>query len=372
MPLPQAQRVLVYRLGSLGDTLIALPSFHLIARAFPRAERRLLTNLPVAAKAPPAAAVLDNTGLIHSTMRYTTGTRSVPELLRLAAAIRRFRPDVLIYLAAARGLEAARRDQRFFRLCGIRHQVGLPLTGDMQASRKDANGDLEPEAARLARNIASLGDAQLDSPASWDLHLTPAEHQAAARAIGPQALGAGNEDREILAVSVGTKVQSKDWGRDNWRALLTRLARAFPNRALLLAGSPEESDASDFAASDWIANGGGPIVNLCGRLTPRESAAAFARARLFLGHDSGPMHLAAAVGTPCVAIFAARNLPRQWFPYGPAHRILYHRVECAGCGLETCIEQQKKCILSITSDEVLAAIHSALGPQPRSIPSPPA
>src|SRR6185437_8559669 len=61
----QVRRVLVYRLGSLGDTLIALPSFHLIARAFPHAERRLLTNLPVASKAPPAAAVLENTGLIH-------------------------------------------------------------------------------------------------------------------------------------------------------------------------------------------------------------------------------------------------------------------------------------------------------------------
>ena len=52
-----------------------------------------------------------------------------------------------------------------------------------------------------------------------------------------------------------------------------------------------------------------------------------AHARLFIG----PMHLAAAVGTPCVAIFAARNIPRQWFPYGAHHRILYHRVECAGC-----------------------------------------
>jgi ADP-heptose:LPS heptosyltransferase len=169
---------------------------------------------------------------------------------------------------------------------------------------------------------------------------------------------------EIFAVSVGTKVQSKDWGRDNWRELLTRLARSFPGRALLLAGSAEESDASDFAAADWQRSGGGPVVNLCGRLTPRESAAAFARARLFIGHDSGPMHLAAAVGTPCVAIFAARNIPRQWFPYGPAHRILYHRVECAGCGLETCIEQQKKCILSITTDEVLAAIHSAMNDVP--------
>ncbi|HEV2576341.1 MAG TPA: glycosyltransferase family 9 protein [Acidobacteriaceae bacterium] len=375
--MPPVNRVLVYRLGSLGDTLIALPSFHLIARAFPQAERRLLTNLPVAAKAPPAAAVLDHTGLIHGYMRYTTGTRSIRELLRLALDIRRFRPEVLVYLTGARGLESARRDSKFFRLCGITRQIGVPLTtaaqlnlfgGETPAS---PDADLEPEASRLARNLRELGDARLDDPASWDLHLTPNEHATAARAIGHTAL-----QHEILAVSVGTKVQSKDWGRDNWRGLLTRLARAFPNRALLLAGSPEESDASDFAASQWQVSGGGPVINLCGRLTPRESAAAFARARLFIGHDSGPMHLAAAVGTPCVAIFAARNIPRQWFPYGPAHRILYHRVECAGCGLETCIEQQKKCILSITVEEVLAAIHSAMRIQgtsgsDASLPGPP-
>jgi ADP-heptose:LPS heptosyltransferase len=358
-----ARRVLVYRLGSLGDTLIALPSFHLIARAFPAAERRLLTNLPVAAKAPPAAAVLEHTGLIHGYMRYTTGTRSIRELLRLAAAIRRFRPNVLVYLTGARGLDAARRDAKFFRLAGISRQIGVPLTTAAQLNLfgsevpASPDADLEPEASRLARNIAELGDACLDDPASWDLHLTAGEHAAAAKAMGPTGL-------EIFAVSVGTKVQSKDWGRDNWRELLTRLARSFPGRALLLAGSAEESDASDFAAADWQRSGGGPVVNLCGRLTPRESAAAFARARLFIGHDSGPMHLAAAVGTPCVAIFAARNIPRQWFPYGPAHRILYHRVECAGCGLETCIEQQKKCILSITTDEVLAAIHSAMNDVP--------
>jgi ADP-heptose:LPS heptosyltransferase len=307
--------------------------------------------------------VLEHTGLIHGYMRYTTGTRSIRELLRLAAAIRRFRPNVLVYLTGARGLDAARRDAKFFRLAGISRQIGVPLTTAAQLNLfgsevpASPDADLEPEASRLARNIAELGDACLDDPASWDLHLTAGEHAAAAKAMGPTGL-------EIFAVSVGTKVQSKDWGRDNWRELLTRLARSFPGRALLLAGSAEESDASDFAAADWQRSGGGPVVNLCGRLTPRESAAAFARARLFIGHDSGPMHLAAAVGTPCVAIFAARNIPRQWFPYGPAHRILYHRVECAGCGLETCIEQQKKCILSITTDEVLAAIHSAMNDVP--------
>ena len=101
-------------------------------------------------------------------------------------------------------------------------------------------------------------------------------------------------------------------------------------------------------------------MNLCGKLTPRESAACFARSKLFLGHDSGPMHLAAAVGTPCVAIFAARNLPRVWFPYGKQHRVIYHEVDCMGCGLETCIVEGKRCLRGISVDEAYATVAEAL------------
>ena len=353
---PVVRRVLVYRLGSLGDTLIALPSFHLIERAFPHAERRLLTNVPVSAKAPAAAAVLHGSGLIDSYERYTVGTRNPLQLLALVWRIRRFRPDVLVYLAAARGPAAARRDAAFFgKACGIGRLIGVPLTDDMQASRTEPDGTFEPEASRLARNIAELGDAALDDPKSWNLRLTPAECGTADAALSPFA-GA-----PFLAVSVGTKVQAKDWGRDNWRALLGRLAALYPRIGLALVGAPEESAASEFAAGDWReVSGSGAVVNLCGRLSPRESAAALRRAKIFIGHDSGPMHLAASVGTPAVAIFAARNKPRVWFPYGRQHRVVYHRVDCWGCGLETCIEQRRKCLLSITADEVVSAVRDVL------------
>ena len=59
-PEPKVRKVLIYRLGSLGDTLVALPCFHLIERMFPGSERVLLTNFPVHAKAPAAAAVRTN------------------------------------------------------------------------------------------------------------------------------------------------------------------------------------------------------------------------------------------------------------------------------------------------------------------------
>jgi len=364
------RRVLVYRLGSLGDMLVALPALHLVARAFPEAERRMLTNVPVNSKAPAAAAILEGSGLVQGYMRYAVGTRSAWELLGVWWQIVRWRPQVLVYLAAPRGVKAAQRDEVFFRLCGVRRIVGVPLTEGMQRNYYGAatggkdhamgDGHLEPEAARLARcigGLAAMGDiadpGRLNDSASWDLHLRAEERERAAGAIGAEALAV-----ESIAVSVGTKVQAKDWGRENWRALLGRMAAEFPGRALLLLGAAEESEASEFAAEGWRTSGGGPVVNLCGVLTPRESAAAIARTRLFVGHDSGPMHLAAAVGTPVVAIFAARNIPRQWFPFGKQHEVVYHRVECWGCGLETCIEQQKKCLMSIRVDEVMQVVSS--------------
>jgi heptosyltransferase-3 len=350
------KRVLIYRLGSLGDTLVALPALHLVARAFPDAERRFLTNFPVNAKAPPAAAVLDGSGLVHGYFRYAAGTRSIRELLTLGRQLRRWRPQVLIYMGPQRGVEAARRDARFFRLCGVSRLIGVPLTDDMQQNRWEASENaLEPEGARLTRNLAELGEIDLDVAASWDLHVTDAE-QARARDALLTTVG-----HPLIAVSVGTKVQSKDWGRDNWRALLARLATLYPGHALALCGAAEESEASEFAAEGWRQKSDGPVINLCGVLTPRESAAVFAQARAFVGHDSGPMHLAAAVQTPCVAIFAARNKPRVWFPYGKQHRVVYHQTDCWGCGLETCIIERKKCLTSITVDEVVIEVRKLLG-----------
>lgn len=352
----EVKRVLLYRLGSLGDTAIAVPALHLVERAFPGAERRLLTNFPVASKAPAAKAVLGDSGLVQSYERYTVGTRNPLQLLALAWRIRRFRPQVLVYLVAARGVAAAERDRRFFRwACGIRTQVGVPLTEPMQRNLPQPDGKLEPEAARLARNIAELGSAELHRSQSWELRLTAAELQRADDTLQPLA------GRTLIAVSVGTKVQSKDWGRDNWRALLAVLAGQYGACGLVLMGAAEESAVSEFVAEGWRSSAGaGPVLNVCGVLKPRESAAALRRCAVFVGHDSGPMHLAASVGTPCVAIFAARNIPRVWFPYGSRHRVVYHHVDCGGCELEVCEEQRKKCLLSITAGEVSQAVTAVM------------
>jgi heptosyltransferase-3 len=345
------ERVLIYRLGSLGDTVVALPCFHQIARAYPDAERCLLTNIPVHSKAPAAFAVLEGSGLVHGFMRYPVATRNLAALVALQRHIRAYRAQVLIYLTPRRAAGDVLRDAAFFRLCGIPQIMGLPLARDARANRLDpVTGNYEPEAARLARLMRSLGKIDLNDRANWDLGLTLDEHKRAAEVLEPV------QGRPLLACCIGTKMQAKNWGEENWRDVLDALAVELPQHALALIGAQEESLLSESAAPAWVNRS----INLCGRLTPRESAAVLARARLFLGHDSGPMHLASAVGTPCVVVFPARNRPRIWFPWGEQNEVIYHRTDCWGCDLEVCIEQKKKCLTSIAPGEVLGVIRRVL------------
>jgi heptosyltransferase-3 len=340
------RRVLIYRLGSLGDTVVALPCFHLIARTFPNAERFLLTNFPVNAKAPASAAVLGDSGLIQGYMRYTVGTRRIGELLRLVWEIRRFKPDLLVYLMDLRPESYIRRYRMFFRLAGVRKIVGMPGAEDLQRRFDPATGRYEPEAFRLGRLIGELGDVKAGELANWSLQLTAAERQAAIA-----ALGALSESR-LIVCGPGTKMQAKDWGQDNWRALLARLHAEYPEHGLALVGGREDAEISEYAAQEWT----GRKVNLCGRIAPRETAAVLEHADVFLGPDSGPMHLAASVGVPCAIAFSAHGLPGVWFPTGQQHQIVYHQPECFNCGLETCIVMEKKCMRSITVDEMEQAV----------------
>lgn len=345
MDLTSTQRVLIYRLGSLGDMVVALPALHLIKQSFPRARRLLLTNHPVHAKAPAASEVLGNSGLVDGFISYPVGARSVMPLAKLWWQIIRFRPQVLIYLAASRGDDHIKRDARFFHLCGVAKIIGLHL-GPSAASTYFPETELwEHEAARLSRMVEALGKCDVDDRRNWDLGLTEEEKGKARNALSH--LGG----TPFVVCGAGTKMQAKDWGRENWRQLLSRLSAEMPDHALAMVGAKEEAELSDYAASQWR----GPFVNLCGRLSVRESAAVISNAELFMGPDSGPMHLAAAVGVPCACVFAARDKPGAWYPRGPANRVIYHRVDCMQCYLETCVAQKKRCLTSITVDEMFAA-----------------
>lgn len=306
--------IVIYRLGSLGDTIVALPCFHAITRAHPGAERIVLTNFPVSAKAAPLEGILGGSGLMDRALAYPVGTRSFKALWALRRELRALGADTLYYLTPARGLAAAWRDWLYFKLCGFKHIVGAPLSAEKQANRiVNAQGDLEQECLRLARCLHALGPIPVDDRGWWDLGLSATERQHAAECIAPL------QNRRFIAINMGGKVAINDWGMDHWLPLLSRLSASNPELGLLVLGGPEDHSRGEEVARVWQ----GPQVNACGFLKPRESAAAVEAASLFIGHDSGPLHLAAAMNVRSIGLFGDNNPPAKWHPYGPGNLALH-------------------------------------------------
>ena len=306
--------VLIFRIGSIGDTVVALPCFHRIARTFAAFRRILVTNVPVGHKAASVESVLGRGTLIDDVIYFPPPPRKLHHFFKLGTVVRETKAKILVYVAD-RGLCKSLRDACFFHACGIRQVIGAPLARDLRKLRIDpVTGYSEREAARLARCLTRLGPIDLEDPGMWDLHLQSDERYAADVALAEL----GGDD--FIAVSMGTKLRVKDWGDPNWAALLRSLGSAWCDLALVFFGSADEFDRSSGLAACWP----GRTLNLCGRLTPRESGAALQRALVFLGHDSGPMHLASAVGIPCVAIFGNHCPPKWWHPIGQQHRLIHN------------------------------------------------
>ncbi len=163
------------------------------------------------------------------------------------------------------------------------------------------------------------------------------------------SLGVAENERYIV-MHAGAKRQTNRWPAERFARVADEIIRRWGHR-VLLTGSP-----SEFALVERVAGimGEKPVV-LCGRISLPQMAALLAGSALYVGNDTGPMHLAAAVGTPVVSIFSARDFPEKWYPSGAGHSVLRHDVPCSPCFKELC-DKDNICLTGIEADDVLLEV----------------
>ncbi len=334
----EVESLLIFRLGSVGDTVVALPGFRLIKQAFPNAKRVVLTNKPVNHQACALELILDNMDLADSFIDYPCHVSLLQKIFLLRKIIKENHFTKMIYFHQSRSWLQAWRDYLFFKFCGIKKIIGLSLFQHGFQYRFDRKTNLyESEYQRLARQLKALGQIDWTDKSITELALTEDELKKARDIIETDI-----QNQPFIVCSIGTKHPMKEWGEDNWKAMIQSIAKQYTNHCLVFIGVQSEYARSEALLSLWQ----GPTVNLCGKLSVRESAAILKYATIFIGHDSGPMHLAASVGTACVAIFSRHAKPGCWYPYGSQHKIIYPPGDS---------------IRSITVESVIREIHSALG-----------
>jgi heptosyltransferase III len=335
----EIERILIFRLASMGDTVVSLPCFHAIRRRYPTAQIALLTARIPDASAIPAATLLEGTGLVNHYISYPESTRDWQKLREIKKEIRAFDPSLLIYLAAPRGSRNTYRDYLFFRWCGVRRFTGVPFTRDLRECRPPEPGShlWESEAHRLARCIPHL-TTDVACEQDWTLCLSDRELSTALQLLRPNT--------KCLGLAPGARHAAKDWGIENWQTVLAGIAN--PALTLVLIGAATDRDRSDRMATGWP----GPVINLCGETSPRMSAAVIKHLDLLVCHDGGPMHLAAAIGTRCVAVFGNVNPPGQWFPFGADHKVFHP-------GLHGTIQPSK--VIDAVQDALAATVEPMFG-----------
>jgi ADP-heptose:LPS heptosyltransferase len=157
----------------------------------------------------------------------------------------------------------------------------------------------------------------------------------------------------IVVIAPGARRSCNLWPSERFAAVAIDLISR--GVTIVLIGGPE-----DYLMCEDLASQIGSGANLAGKLSLSESCALLRRCDLLLCVDSGPQHLAAAVGTACVALFSQRNQRRRWYPYGSNHIVLEGSVECHTCLLDTC-PNDNRCMKQISIEDVLAAAYEKLG-----------
>ena len=372
------KRILVFRIGQLGDTIVSLPAMWAVRRNFPGVHLALLCDRHPGKKYVLASDLLRGAGIFDEFMSYPVADAG--EILKggrmavLLTAIRSKRFDTLVYLAPTnRKPEQIARDRRFFRLAGIRNFIGMQGFETLEPKQLgQPMSEVPGESELLLRRLAASG-LTIGLPAAADqISASSSRRSLVAKADQPFSLsafsfdlGLGREDeapvsrwlaglppdggRVWVAVGPGSKMPAKRWPLDRFRKVIGDLIEEFDIWPVVFGG-PEDRVIGEWLLDRWRRG-----YNAAGSLGLRPSLAAIKRCEMFFGNDTGTMHMAAAVSVPCVAIFSSRERPGLWFPQGEGHRVFRSQIECEGCGLVECIERQNECLKRIAVTEVLEA-----------------
>ena len=165
-------------------------------------------------------------------------------------------------------------------------------------------------------------------------------------------LGDDSAGRPRLVLHVGAGTPAKQWPPRHWQELIGRLIVDLDAQLVLVGGPGDRIITREILGRQpWP-----QVVDWTGTVGIVELAALLERADVFVGCDSGPAHLAAAVGTPEVVLFSGTNNPAQWQPRGPDVTILRHPVECSPCHRRHCPLADHPCMEGLPAEAVARAV----------------
>jgi lipopolysaccharide heptosyltransferase II len=330
------QRILIVLLGAIGDVTRALPLLNRLRRAYPEAHIAWAVE-------PLAAPLLDNHPALNEVLLYRR-SRGLIAFLPFLRAIRRRRFDLVLDL------------QRHAKSGLVSWWSGAPLRlGFHRGNTKEGNWLFNTHTvppvldfSLKLRQYLAFADALglADDGVSFDLRLREEEEQRVETLLA-------NTPHPFVAFFLGSRWPSRFWFPQATATVVRTLRQDYRLGIVLLGGQSETMFAQE--VSDTAA---GELTNLSGQTGLRDLVGIFARACLALGPDSGPMHIAAATGTPVISLWGATS-PIRSAPWGSEEEVICGPAACSPCYVRRC-PIGRVCMQRITPEQVLAAARRVL------------
>lgn len=345
-------RVLIRTPNHLGDCVMALPMINETREAYPGAEITVLTPEPL------AELFTRNPGIDRLLTIPPQHVHGVIAIFKVKEIISPGAFEVGYILPPSFGAASS------FKLGGVKERIGyiadgrrlllskpLPLPEPLNSEHR----------SKLYFDLLRRGSGSSINYIKPKMFLDEIDTTAGQELLKGFGVAESDKYAVIAFRAVG---ESRRWGTENYTALTKQLVERH-HLKVVLAGSEADRKIGDQMVGD-AGGSAGSVINLAGKTSLRELAAVCSGAVLFVGNDSGPAHLAAAVGVPLIVLSGADD-PKETSPMSNNKRLVYRdQLECISCVKNKCPlkgDAFMRCMKEITLEMVMAEVDTLL-PRP--------
>lgn len=330
------RNILVIKLRHIGDVLLATPVLRALRDAYPDANLTMLVNRGT-------ETVLAHNPDVNEVLCVEKGSWEAQ--VKFVSMLRRRAFDCVI------DLTDGDRSAALSLATGASVRIGFNAEHRWRGLLYSAVAKpRSTDQHRVEYDLCALRNLGLDPKSGTPvLPVSPSEDEVVETWLQEAGFLSSRDSPLLLLLQPGARYALKVWPLERFVELADRLADRFSCRILLGGDQREREIAEQIARKTRCA----PKV-VAGKFSLLQYASLVKRCALFVGNDGGAMHIAAAMGTPVVALFGP-TYPRRWGPRGSLAQVIYKGLDCRACYHPTCLRGDDSCMQQITVDEVFEA-----------------
>jgi len=337
------RKILIFRVGNIGDIICAVPSMVAIRENFLEAKIVLLSS-PGRYEAVGAKELLENADFLDRLIiYYQENIQNLKGILNLVRELRKEKFDLFIELPQNLiGLGTLLRNIIFAKIIGCRYAIGFQMS-TLRLFRQ-----IQSKYVKFDNEIERLAKILKNEKFKFEGISFPLPVSGKDKSRVDKFLAELNNGR-LVAFSPNAKRQTNLWPLEKFADVgkwLTEYYRA----SIIIVGGKEDIMRTE-ELKEMIGEG---AVNLAGKFNLLQTIELLRHCHLLVSNDTGAVHMASAAGTPVVGIYSARDFRNKWFPYGGRNVILRKEPKCHTCFLEKC--ESLLCLKMISTEEAKDAI----------------